>query len=83
MNVKMADSPLLFKASKGLSEIDRSLSVAIKAAAVAASDKDLPIEAIPPFREAARAIEFAIKKIAAASDIVTKASKRKGAISAD
>ena len=69
----MADSSYLSSATVGLGQLEASLAQGLKAAGAAANDEDLPTAARAPFREAVRAVEFAIGKTKQAEAIVAAA----------
>jgi hypothetical protein len=79
----MTESGYLIQAKAGLADMTRGLSATMGAAAVVAKDGDLPTDVVSPLREAVRAVEFAMKKVAVAASSVEVARKIIGAQSAD
>jgi hypothetical protein len=79
----MSDTGYLGQAVVGLADMDKGLSVAMAGAVVASKDGNLPSDVVSPLREAARAVEFAKKKVALASASIATARKIIEATSAD
>jgi hypothetical protein len=66
----VADQAYLSRAAGGIQQASANLAAALKAQGVAASDEDLPTGARAPFREAVKAVEYAINRMIKVAEIV-------------